>query len=172
MKRDESQSNYVLNNIKLNFKDSYTIKLRAGTIEKKIKYGTPRCTHEQCANIFRNNSDKIDGIFYENGLAQKPSRSTVLICEIVFKWLSYYDNIYDFDYKQIYEKILKSIPYDNLYTDIDFSHNFDHKSQFVLIIVDEYIRIHATYNARITTLQIHAKIIGKSAQKLKHVMGQ
>lgn len=169
---DESYLNSILSGINLNFKDLHTKKLRAGTIEKKIKYGTPRCTHEQCANIFRNNSDKIDGIFYENGITQRPTNSTVLICEIIYKWLSLYNNIYDFDYQKVFKKIVASIPFENLYTNIDFSHDLDHKSQFVLFIIDEYIRIHATYTARITTLQTHPKIFGKTVQKLKHFMGQ
>lgn len=168
---DEGEAN-LINNIQLNFKDSYSIKLRAGTIEKKIKYGIPRCTHEQCANIFRNNSDKIDGIFYENGTAQRPTHSTVRICEIIYKWFLIYNDIFNFDYHQFYKKNLDSIPFDDLYIDVDFSHNLEHKSQFILFIVDEYIRVHCTYNARIMTLQIRSKIIGKSAQKFKHFMGQ
>lgn len=141
----------VLPSIQLNFKDSYTIKLRAGTIEKKIKYALPRCTHPQCANIFRISSDKIDGIFYENGIAQRPTHSTVKICEVIYKWFSIHNDIFNFDYNQIYKKILNSIPFEELYTHIDFSHNLEHKSQFILLIIDEYIRIHSTHKARVTT---------------------
>lgn len=159
-------------NIQLNFKDNYTIKLRAGTIEKIIKYARLRCTHEQCANIFRNSFDKIDDIFYENGLAQRPTKSTVKICEVIYKWFSVYNDIFNFDYNQVYKKFLNSIPFKELYMHIDFSHNLEHKSQFILLIIDEYVRIHLTHKARITTLQIHSQIIGKSARKLKHFMGQ
>lgn len=169
---DEDESASIISNAPLNFKDMYTIKLRAGTIEKKIRYAVPRCTHEQCANIFRISSDKIDGIFYENGIAQRPTNSTVRICEIVYKLLNFFNDISKFNYGKIYKKILDAIPFDYLYMHVDFSHNIEHKSQFILLIVDEYIRIHATYNARLTTLQIHSKIVGKSAQKLKHVLGQ
>lgn len=72
----------------------------------------------------------------------------------------------------MYQKILMAIPFDDLYTHIDFSHNIDHKKQFILLIIDEYIRIHATHTARLITLQIHSKIIGKTAMKLKHISGQ
>lgn len=51
---------------KLNFKDVYSIKLRAGTIEKKIRNSIPQCANDACKNIFYNNIDRIDGIFYEN----------------------------------------------------------------------------------------------------------
>lgn len=46
--------------LNLNFKDIYTIKIRAGTIEKKIRLGIHRCTHDACRTIFNINSiDKI-----------------------------------------------------------------------------------------------------------------
>lgn len=162
----------LLSNIHLNFKQMHTIKLRAGTIEKKIKYAIPRCKHEQCANIFNISDDKIDGIFYENSIAQKPTKSTVKICEIIYKIFSFHCDIFKFDFKKIYQKILNAIPFDDLYKHIDFSHNNDHKSQFILLIIDEYIRIHATHVARLITLQIHSKIIGKTEMKLKHILGQ
>lgn len=56
-----------ISEIILNFRDHYTIEIRAGTIEKKIRYGTHRCS--LCASIFSNNSEKIEGIFLENGSA-------------------------------------------------------------------------------------------------------
>lgn len=59
-------------NIDLNFRDKYTIKIRAGTIEKKIRYGVHHCSH--CSTIFSSGSEKIDGVFFETGLAQRPSK--------------------------------------------------------------------------------------------------
>lgn len=115
---------------------------------------------------------KLKGFFFENGLAQRPTNNSVTICEIIYKYFAVNDDIYNFDYDKFYKQILKSIPFENLYTYINFDHDKTHKSQFILLIIDEYIRIHATYNARIATIQIHSKIIGKSAQKLKHVLGQ
>lgn len=165
---DESQ--HIISNIKLNFRDMYTIKIRAGTIEKKIRYGTHRCSI--CANIFTNNSDKIEGIFLETGSTQRPTKSTVEICEIILKLFLIHSDIFDFDYNKFYSQILDSIQYDNLYKNVDFSHDIQHKSEYILLIIDEYIRIHATYSARIITIQQHAKIVGKTAQKLKHLVGQ
>lgn len=156
----------------LNFKELFTIKLRAGTIEKKIRYAMPRCTHEQCANIFNNSVDKIGGIFYETSLAQRPTNDTVTICEIIFKIFMDNNDPFKFNFNRVYMKILNFIPFDELYAYIDFSHDIDHKRQFILLIIDEYIRIHATYSARLMTLQIHTKFIGKSTQKLKHHLGQ
>lgn len=169
---DNENAPSLISNVRLNFKQSHTIKLRAGTIEKKIRYAIPHCVHEQCRNIFKTSTDKIDGIFYENGIAQRPTNSTVKICEIIYKIFIIYNDIFNFDYSKIYKEILRAIPFEGLYTHIDFSHNLEHKSQFILLIVDEYIRIHATYLARLTTIQIHSKIFGKSAQKLKHFLGQ
>lgn len=41
---DDEEENSVPNMI-LNFRDNYTIKIRAGTIEKKVRYGNHRCKH-------------------------------------------------------------------------------------------------------------------------------
>lgn len=161
-----------IHNIELNFKDLYTIKLRAGTIERKIRLAIPRCKHEQCVNIFKNNCDKIQGIFHENGIAQRPTNSTVKICEIIYKFFIIRGDIYTFNYSQFYRHILDNIPFKDLYTHVNFSHNIKHKSEFILLIIDEYVRIHATYAARIATIGIHSKIIGKTSQKLKHFTGQ
>lgn len=165
----EEDQNPILNMI-LNFRDFYSIKIRAGTIEKKIRYGTHRCS--LCKSIFSDNSDKIEGIFLENGSAQRPTKSTVKICEIIYKLFKIHSDIYNFDYRKFYSQVLNLIPFNDLYTHIDFSHNTQHKSDYILLIIDEYIRIHATYAARITTLQLHSKICGTSAQKLKHDLGQ
>lgn len=158
--------------LQLNFKELYTVKLRAGTIEKKIRHAIPRCGNDVCKNIFKNNIDKIDGKFFENGLAQRPTKSTVAICEIIFNFFLIYSDIYEFNYSEFYRQILIEIPFENLYTQIDFSHDLQHKSEYILLIIDEYIRMHATYLARITTLDIHTKYYGKTSQKLKHFSGQ
>lgn len=162
----------VFSPIKLNYKELYTIKLRAGTIEKKIRRGVPRCDNDVCKNIFKNNIDKIDGTFFENSLAQRPTKSTVAICEIIYNFFLIHKDIYKFNYNEFYRQILHEIPFDDLYTQIDFSHDIQHKSQYVLLIIDEYIRLHATHLARITRLDIHTKFYGKTSQKLKHFAGQ
>lgn len=165
---DKDQNPILIMN--LNFRDYYTIKIRAGTIEKKIRYGTHRCS--LCKFIFSDNSEKIEGIFLENGSAQRPTKSTVKICEIIYMLFKIHSDIYNFDYNKFYSKVLNLIPFNDLYTHIDFSHDSQHKSEYILLIIDEYIRIHATYTARITTLQLHSRICGTSAQKLKHDLGQ
>lgn len=169
---DNDNESETINNVHLTFKQLHTIKLRAGTIERKITYAIPRCTHEQCVNIFKTGDDKIDSIFFESLNSQRPTKSTVKICEIIYKIFMIHLDIFNFNYAQLRQKILNEIPFENLYTHIDFTHDMNHKSQFILLIIDEYIRIHFTYIARLITLQIHQKIIGKSAQKLKHVLGQ
>lgn len=162
----------VFSDIKLNYKELYTIKLRAGTIEKKIRRGLPRCDNDACKNIFKDNIDKIDGTFFENSLTQRPTKSTVAICEIIFKFFLIHKDIYKFNYNEFYRQILNEIPFDDLFTQIDFSHDIQHKSQYVLLIIDEYIRLHATHLDRTTTLDIHTKFYGKTSQKLKHFAGQ
>lgn len=169
---DVGTENSSIFDVELNFKQLHTIKLRAGTIEKKIRNAIPRCKEVQCANIFNINADKIDGIFFENFIAQRPTKSTFKICQIVYRMFILHSNAFTFDYKKMYQNILNAIQIDELYMNIDFSHNPNHKSQFILLIIDEYIRIHATHSARQITLQIHSKIIGSTINKLKHILGQ
>lgn len=83
-----------------------------------------------------------------------------------------FENVFEFNYHEFYAHISSEIPYNNLYSYVDFSHNMEHKSQFILLIIDEYIRLHATYLARIVTIDIHSRFYGKTDQKLKHFSGQ
>lgn len=166
---DDEEENSVPNMI-LNFRDNYTIKIRAGTIEKKVRYGNHRCN--ECKNIFSHDDDKIEGYFVENGLVQRPTKSTMKICKIIYTNFTIHNDIYNFDYDKFYRQILKSIPFDELYTNLNFDHDKNHKSQYILMIIDEYIRMHATYIARIATIQLHSKFMGKTAQKLKQELGQ
>lgn len=83
-----------------------------------------------------------------------------------------FGNIYDFDYKTFYRRILMAIPFENLYINVDFSHDPNHKGQFILLIIDEYIRMHATHWARIKTIEVHSKIIGNMSKKLRQNLGQ
>lgn len=64
---------HLITNVELNNADLYTIKVRAGAIEKRIRYSKIICTHEECKNIFINNNDKIEGEFFEtkNSTANK-----------------------------------------------------------------------------------------------------
>lgn len=147
--------------VELNNADSYTIKIRAGAIEKKIRYSNLICTHEACQNIFSNNEDKIEGIFFETLKVQRPTKSTVQICELVYKFFTTIENrICGFDYKAFYGKVINSIPFENLFRNIDFSHERKHKSMLILIIIDEYVRLHATYIARKMTLDTHSVVLG------------
>lgn len=83
-----------------------------------------------------------------------------------------FSDIYNFNYNSFHRQVLEHIPFEELFTNVDFSHNEDHKKQFILLIVDEYIRMHATYLARISTIHLHSKFFGKTAQKIKHNLGQ
>lgn len=124
----------LISNTPLKFTDMYTIKLRAGVIEKKIRLAVARCKHEECVNIFRKNIDKIEGVFFENGLSQRPTNSTVKICEIIYIIFLNHCDIYNFNFRLFYKHILNSIPFDDLYTHVDFSHDIKHKSEYILLI--------------------------------------
>lgn len=158
--------------VELNNAELYTIKIRAGAIEKKIRFSIQICTHEACQNIFNNNEDKIEGIFFETLRVQRPTKSTVQICELVYKFFKIENKICDFDYNVFYGKVINSIQFENLFRNIDFSHEQKHKSMLILIIIDEYVRIHATYLARKMTLDTHSVVLGNHSKKLKQNLGQ
>lgn len=150
----------LINGVQLSQADLYTIKFRAGAVEKKIRYGQAICTHEACKSIFINSEDKIDGIFSESLKIQRPTKSTYQICELVYKFFKMEKSIFDFDYKVFYKKVINAIDFGNLFTSIDFTHERKHKSILILMIIDEYVRIHATYLAHKMTVNIHSIIMG------------
>lgn len=162
----------LINEVELSQADLYTIKFRAGAVEKKIRYGQEFCTHEACKSIFINSEDKIDGIFFESLKIQRPTKSTFEICELVYKFFKIEKTIFDFDYKVFYKKVINAIDFGNLFTSIDFTHDMKHKSLLVLVIIDEYVRIHATFLARKMTVKMHSIIMGNQSKKLKQAVGQ
>lgn len=164
--------NHLIAEVVLNNEDLFTIKFRAGTIEKRIRYSKIVCKNEECKKIFVNNEDKIDGTFFENLKVQRPTKSTVQICELVYKFFAIQQEISDFDYKDFHGKVLNAIQFDNLFSNIDFSHDPCHKSWLILLIIDEYVRIHATHIARKMTINTQSTIMGNHAKKLKQNLGQ
>lgn len=103
---------------------------------------------------------------------QRPTRSTVQICELIYKFFTIEKNISDFDYKIFYGKVINSIQFESLFSNIDFSHDRKHKCMLILMIIDEYVRVHATYIARKMTVNTHSIIIGNESKKLKQNLGQ
>lgn len=151
----------------LDFKSLHTIKLRAGTIERKLK----NQRSQRCCEIF-DTSEKIDGTFFETRLVQRPSLSTVKICETVFKIMSRFENLQSFHYKTMCIDLENLVPLHELYFDCDFEHNPDHKLQIISTISDEYIRIHASHLAHCITIESQGVPIGNREMKLRHFRGQ
>lgn len=163
---------YLISDVELDNGDLYTIKVRAGAIEKKIRYSQSVCSNEEYRNIFITNEDKIEGTFFEHLKYQRPTNSTVQICALVYKFFEIQKEIYDFNYNDFHRKILNSIKVDDLFSYIDFSHEPRHKYMLILMIIDEYVRLYATHIARKLTLQTHSTIMGNYNKKLKQNLGQ
>lgn len=94
------------------------------------------------------------------------------ICELVYKCFAIQDEIYDFDYGKFHKKVLNAIQFDELFSNIDFTHDPRHKSVLILMIIDEYVRLHAAHIAHKLTINAHSTIMGNHSKKLKQNLGQ
>lgn len=160
---------------KLEFKEILTIKLRAGTVENRLKCQKNMC--KECILLIEN-SEKIRGTFPNSTLSQRPCFSTMEICEIAYKVISNIENFYHFNYKMVHAEILNINYIERLFNnfntihDSDIDIDTDHKTKLISFIIDEYIRIHLSHLAKCLTLDNQTEYIGKKAKKYKHAIGQ
>lgn len=148
----------------------HTVAYFAGQIEKKIQNGRFQCEDGICSNIFVSN-EKIDGNFFEgNQFSQRPCKSTLTICEIVHKHFTSHSRNSNFNYKTLLSEIQKEVPFNYLFPQTNFTHDIGHKVFFINYIIDEYVRLYATYLAKRVTLDHHKLLERKSLHKKIHEM--
>lgn len=150
--------------LRLEQSELVTIKLRAGTIENKLRFTCMDCSRDL------DKSQKIDGYFPRN--MNRPSETTVTICKIAFLLLSKYlknqKDLYFFNYESVQNHILCLVLgcTDDLFMNFDFSHNVEHEEQLIINIADEYIKLHNTHLARQLTIKSQSELIGEG-KKIK-----
>lgn len=146
----------------------HTVAYFAGQIEKKIQNGRFQCEDGICSSIFVSN-EKIDTQFFDgNKFTQRPCKSTLTICEIVHKYFTSHSRNRNFNYKTLLNEIQKLVPFDHLFPQTDFSHDIGHKVFFINYIIDEYVRLYATYLAKRVTLDHHKLLERKALHKRIH----
>lgn len=152
-------------------KEDATVAFFAGSVEIRLQSKRFDCQH--CQFIF-NENEKVEGIFFENNKTQKPCKSTYLICRYTHKFISEKIGKVDFDYHGIMRSTLNSVRNSYLFSRTNFSHidGYFHKQCFVKDIIDEYVRIYATYVARRITLEQQQIIIRNRNKRITIFNGQ
>lgn len=148
-----------------------TIAHLANLIENRTKH-TVRSNCDACKEI-------IPNIFMENDKSATcslkcsvPCQSTVdlgRICNDALRLHSYKIN---FNYLELLRCIEDQIESLDLYTKTDFFHNPEYKDDLIKFIIEEFIRIRATYTARKITLNEKKKMIRRKTRKLVHFSGE
>lgn len=151
-----------------------TIAHLATKIEDKI-INNVRSKCEECSNIIKH-------IFMENELAEqdqsvqqaerKPCQSTVYIGRVCNDLLRVHSFKIDFNYAELLRCIDESLEPMSLFPGTDFGHNYEHKSDLVKFVVEEFVRIRATYIAKKITLSEKKKMLRRKLLKLVHYNGE
>lgn len=149
--------------------ESCSIAHVAKTIEQRVMNCGPsgRFKCETCFYVFTRN-DKVDVLGRKNG----PCESSYQICSIANKHFKACMFELQFDYRDLLDKILRSINYKDLFSKTDFRDHEHHKFYIVLFIVEEYLRIQANYVAKQATLNEQAKMLRSKLTKIITFSGQ
>lgn len=145
-----------MNDFVLDCSEDLTVSSIASAIENKIQT-VARFECSSCKSVIEGNN-KVSHFTMVNNNFAPPCISTVNICKIAFSCLKQYKNRINFDYKKLIHDVLELYIYNCLYTDSSFECSGDHKAYFVEFIIEEFIRIQATYIAKNLTL-IERKIL-------------
>lgn len=95
---------------------------------------------------------------------------TMEICRIANDHLRQNAFKIDFNYYFLAESIEEDLDINNLYTNVDFSHDPEHKMHLIRFIIEEFIRIRATHIAKKITLNEQKKLLHK--KNLRHFAAQ
>lgn len=151
-----------------------TISYLAGLIEKKFSNQIRTKCSNCCVlmvNIFSENSKNAD-FHVQTEVGQIPCQSTIDICRITNECLHHNAYKIDFSYNNLLRNIEENLEEFNLYESTDFSHDFQHKIDLVRIIVEEFLRIRATYIAKKITLNEKKKLLRRKNLKDTHYAGE
>lgn len=167
--REANEESFIMPNIDendmlLNCCEEITIAYMAGLLEKKIlQHGRFECS---CNAVLLRNEKVTDLSVSEN----TPCTSTLYICKIACACFNKSRNQIYFDYEMLIENIMQKIDYENIFNEF-FECDIDHKAGFVKYIVQEYIRLQATYIAKNITLVEQKVLCRKKLNKVIHFLG-
>lgn len=155
------------NDFLMNCCEEITIASIAGSIENKIiEAGRFEC---DCENVLLRNAKVVN--LTTSGEKRAPCISTLHICKIANVHFNLCRNQIKFDYNNLLDQIMNYIDFDNIFLNY-FTCDMSHKKGFAKYVVEEFIRLQATYIAKNLTL-IEQKILCEKLSKKKfHFLGQ
>lgn len=150
-----------------NILDAYeeaTICQIASDIERKI-----RCQAyfecKLCLNVLNENEKVSIDIFEKEQEIYRPCISSVYICKVANKYLNIFKLKIKFDYIGLVETVEKQIDYDGTFQNSDFTEHCGHKEHFIHSIIEEFVRIRATYIAKNLTMNAQDKLLRNKLNK-------
>lgn len=146
--------------------EEITIAHIASSIENKIlKCGRFKCN---CKDVLTNNDKVTDLSVSENELI--PCISTLYVCEVANAYFNMCRNQIDFNYEALIQNIMESIDFENVFIEY-FDCDISHKLGFVKYVIQEFIRLQATYIAKNLTLIEQKILCRKQLNKKIHFLG-
>lgn len=139
----------------------------AGSIEQKIQMkGRFECN---CKFVIARNEKVTNLTISNNGYA--PCISTLHVCKVANILFNSSRNQINFDYKKLIENVMDTIEFQNIFSTY-FDCDMSHKMGFIKYIIEEFIRLQATYVARNLTLIEQKFLCSKLLKKKSHFLGQ
>lgn len=148
-----------------------TVQYNAGLIEQKIQnIGVFNC--KECEKVLSIN-EKVTNDCIKSAKMNTPCTSTVFICRVAQKYMKEFeDSILYFNYHLVNARIIEDIETEDMFQKSFMDCPLSHKSHFIQFIVNEYIRMTATYMAKTITLKQQSKFHRKKLRKIIHFQGQ
>lgn len=138
----------------------------AGAIEEKIqKKGRFEC---DCRFVISRNEKVVNLTLPNNHI---PCITTLHVCKVANVVFNSCRNQINFDYGKLVENIMDSIDFENVFN-VYFVCDLSHKKGFVKYIIEEFIRLQATYIAKNLTLIEQKFLCSKLLKKKSHFLGQ
>lgn len=154
------------NDMLLDCCEEITISHMAGLLENKIlQCGRFDCS---CSEVLIQNEKVID--LSVSNKHRLPCISTLYICKVASACFNKSRNQINFDYDFVIENIMENIDLDCIFVDF-FKCDISHKAGFVKYIVQEFIRLQATYIAKNLTLVEKKVLCRNKLNKIIHFLG-
>lgn len=155
------------NDLLMNCCEEITIATIASSIQTKINnFGRFDC---DCKFVFDRNKKTTELAISKD--RPEPCLSTVHICKVANICFNQCKSQIDFDYDALVERTIEAISLKDIFTDF-FVCDVSHKKGFVKYLVEEFIRLQATYIAKNLTLVEEKIMCRKQLKRTVHLLGQ
>lgn len=145
-----------------------TIAYLAKIIEDKI-LNDIRSKCQECSKIVRHIFMEQDSVQH---VQRRARQSTVDIGQVCNDLLRIHSFKIDFSYAELLRFINESHYSMDLFPEADFDHNHEHKSDLIQLIVEEFVRLRATYIAKKISLNEKKKMLRRKNLKSVHQAGE